>query len=179
MTLTAKQSRFVEEYILDLNASQAAIRAGYSKPTAYSAGPRLLENVEVAVAIDEAKRDRSVRTNTDADWVLNRLRDELEADLRDIFGDNGELLPIDEWPLIWRKGLVTGIEVEELEVAGKVVGVVRRFKLNDRIRRLELLGKHVAVQAFSDRVEVSVDDAAERKARARAKLDAAMLRVTN
>ncbi len=59
MSLTPRQARFVEEYLLDLNATQAAIRAGYSKKTAYSQGERLLRNVEVAAAVAEAKSARS------------------------------------------------------------------------------------------------------------------------
>ena len=68
--LTAKQQRFVEEYLIDLNATQAAIRAGYSQDTAYSQGQRLLKNVEVSQVVKKSLQERSKRTQIDADWVL-------------------------------------------------------------------------------------------------------------
>lgn len=73
MPLTAKQDRFVQEYLLDLNATQAAVRAGYSAATAYSAGERLLKNVEVRAAIEAAKKARSERTGVTQDRVVAEL----------------------------------------------------------------------------------------------------------
>lgn len=73
MTLTPKQSRFVEEYLVDLNATQAAVRAGYSERTANEQGARLLANVSVAQAIAAAQDERSSRTQMDADQVLREL----------------------------------------------------------------------------------------------------------
>lgn len=65
--LTAKQARFVEEYLIDLNATQAAKRAGYSEKTARAQGNRLLTNVDVEHAIQEAMKARSERTEVDQD----------------------------------------------------------------------------------------------------------------
>src|SRR5205085_1104724 len=73
MPLNDRQARFVAEYLVDLNATQAAIRAGYSARTAYSAGERLLRNVEVAAAIAEAQAARSRRTEVTADRVVLEL----------------------------------------------------------------------------------------------------------
>ena len=73
--LTPKQQTFVEEYLKDLNATQAAIRAGYSPKSAYSTGERLLRNAEVEAAVKQGKRERSERTKVDADYVLTRLHD--------------------------------------------------------------------------------------------------------
>lgn len=70
MSLNARQARFVEEYLTDLNATQAAIRAGYSEKTAYSQGQRLLKNVEVQKHITVAQADRSERTGVTQDYVL-------------------------------------------------------------------------------------------------------------
>ena len=155
MGLTAKQARFVEEYPKDLNATQAAIRAGYSEKTARSAGQRLLTHVDIEKALQKQLADRSKRTQIDADWVLLRLGEEVEADLADIYDDEGALRPIREWPPIWRKGLVAGVDVEEILVDGKKIGVVRKIKISDRIKRIELIGKHVHVQAFRDQVQQS------------------------
>lgn len=73
MALTAKQERFVQEYLVDLNATQAAIRAGYSSKTAYSMGQRLLKNVEVQAAIQKALKDRQARTEITQDTVVEEL----------------------------------------------------------------------------------------------------------
>ncbi len=74
--LTPKQARFVEEYLIDLNATQAAIRAGYSKKTAKQQGQRLLTNVDVQAAVTEAKETRSERTEITQDEVIQGLKKE-------------------------------------------------------------------------------------------------------
>lgn len=170
--LTPKQARFVEEYLKDLNATQASVRAGYSEKTANKQGPRLLEHPAVCAAIDAAKVDRSEQVAIDAMWVLRRLVEEATADLADLYDpDTRELRPIEEWPRVWREGLVQGIEVEELfEGRGedrRQVGLIRKLRLSDRLRRTELIGKHVLIGAFQDIVRhTGFDDLADRLARA-------------
>lgn len=153
--LTSKQQRFVDEYLIDLNATQAAIRAGYSPATAEQQGSRLLSNVKVQAHVTEQQNARSERTRVDADWLLTRLADEAVADVADIYDDHGGLRPLKEWPLIWRQGLIAGLDVEEIREDGAVVGIIKKVKLSDRIKRLELIGKHIDVQAFKDKVEHS------------------------
>ena len=72
--LTEKQGRFVREYLLDLNATQAAIRAGYSKKTAGQIGFELLKKPEIEYALNMARSLRAERTETSADWVIKNLR---------------------------------------------------------------------------------------------------------
>jgi phage terminase small subunit len=168
--LTPRQQRFVESYLLDLNATQAAIRAGYSKRTAQEKGSQLLSHPAIRSAIDARKIERSNETKIAANWVLMRLAAEAEADVADLYGDNGNLKPVHEWPKIWRQGLVQGIEVEELfEGSGddrKHVGTLRKI-------RLELIGKHVNVQAFKEQIEVGgLDALADRLERASKRTDA-------
>jgi phage terminase small subunit len=155
MALTPKQQRFVEEYLVDLNATQAAIRAGYAESGARTEGTRLLADANIAEAVSALKAERSERTRIDADWLLRRLADEAEADMSELYDEHGGLLPVKDWPLIWRKGLVAGLDVEEIREEGAVVGIIRKVKLSDRIKRLELIGKHIDVQAFKDKVEHS------------------------
>lgn len=150
--LTAKQARFVQEYLVDLNATQAAIRAGYSENTARQIGTENLAKPVIADAITSAQASRSKKTGIDAAWVLTRLTEEATADLADILGDNGELRPVSEWPLIWRQGLVAGVDVQENIVDGVKMGQTVKVKLSDRIKRIELIGKHVDIQAFRDQV---------------------------
>ncbi len=151
--LTDKQRRFVEEYLVDLNATQAAIRAGYSKKTARAVGSENLTKPDIQAAVAEAQQARSERTKIDADWVLARLADEADADLADLYDENGGLKPITEWPLVWRQGLVAGLNVDEEFKDGEKLGQVTKIKLSDRIKRVELIGKHVDVQAFAERHE--------------------------
>lgn len=154
--LNAKQMRFVQEYLIDLNATQAAVRAGYSAKTADTQGPRLLDNVGVKQAIADAQYKRSKETAIDAAWVLKRLSAEAEADMADLYDDDGLLKPIKQWPLIWRQGLVAGVDIAEetVTIDGKTErrSVVRKLKVSDRTKRIELLGKHISINAFRDQV---------------------------
>jgi phage terminase small subunit len=126
--LTPKQARFVEEYVLDLNASRAAIRAGYSSRTADVQGPRLLGNVRIKRAIAEATAHRSERTAITADYVLSRLRTIGERCLQ-------------AEPVLDRAGHPTG---------------QWRFDSAGANRAFELLGKHLRL--FVDRAELSGPD---------------------
>lgn len=154
--LTPKQQRFVEEYLVDLNATQAAIRAGYSERNADKQGSELLGKTRVAKAISEAKDQRSEATKIDAEYVLRRLHEENEADLADIYDERtGALKPVHKWPIVWRKGLIQAVDVEEISVGEVVIGKVKKVKISDRIKRTELIGKHVDVNAFKEQVEVS------------------------
>jgi phage terminase small subunit len=152
--LTPKQQRFVDEYLVDLNASAAARRAGYSVRTADAIGRENLGKPTIAAAIAAAKAQRSERTRIDADWVLRTLAEEKAADLADLFDEAGNVLPVREWPVVFRRGVVVGIESFE-EYAGRgedraATGTVRKIKLVDRVKHLELIGRHVDVQAFRD-----------------------------
>lgn len=155
--LTPRQARFVEEYLIDLNATQAAIRAGYSPRTAYRTGADNLRKPQIEIAIAAAQEARSERTQVDADWVLTRLTNEATADLADILDDAGAIKPIKDWPLIWRQGLVAGIDVQEDMIEGVKVGQTVKLRLSDRIKRVELIGKHVDVQAFREQVHNTGD----------------------
>lgn len=155
MSLTPKQQLFVQEYLVDLNATQAAIRAGYSVRTARAVGSENLTKPDIAAAIAEAQTKRAQRTQIDADWLLTRLAEESTADVADLYDEHGGLKPVKDWPLIWRQGLVAGLDVEEIRVEGVVVGSIRKLKLSDRIKRLELIGRHIDVGAFKDKVEHS------------------------
>lgn len=154
--LNARQQRFVDEYLIDMNATQAAIRAGYSEKTAHAIATENLQKPSIREVIDAALDRRSKETQIDANWVLKRLADEATADVNDLYDATGAIKPMSEWPLIWRQGLVAGIEhIEVKDHEGNKTGdVVVKLRLSDRIRRLELIGKHVRVNAFQDVVQV-------------------------
>lgn len=84
MTLTPKQQRFVDEYLVDLNATQAAIRAGYSERNAGKIGPELLGKTRITVAIEAAMKDREARTEITQDMVLQRFWQIATADTNDL-----------------------------------------------------------------------------------------------
>lgn len=148
--LTDKQELFAREYLSDLNATQAAKRAGYSDKTAYSIGQENLKKPEIQDRIAELKAERNERTQVNADYVLRRLVEIDEMDVLDILLVNGELKPITQWPKVWRTTL-SGMDVTEL--AGDAAGLLKKIKWPDKVKNLELLGKHVTVQAFKDNVK--------------------------
>jgi phage terminase small subunit len=160
--MSPKQILFVKEYLLDLNASKACLRAGYSHRNADTMGSQLLRKPQVAAAIAAAKAERSERTMIDAAWLLSHLAEEATADIADLYDDEGNIKPIRSWPKVWRTGLVAGFEVEELfEGRGadkRTIGRLRKVKLADRTRIKELIGKHVDVQAFKEKLEHDVSD---------------------
>lgn len=153
MALTDRQRRFVDACLLCDTAKEAAIKAGYSAKYAEKCANRLMQKPAIAEALAQARAARSERTRVDADWLLRRLADEAEADVADLYDDNGALKPVKDWPAIWRKGLVAGLDVEEITSDGVVIGLVKKLKLSDRTKRLELIGKHIDVQAFREQVE--------------------------
>lgn len=149
--LTPKQQRFVEEYLIDLNATQAYIRAGFSSKLANTNAVKLLQNTTIAKAIAEAQAKREERTQIDSDYVLKRLVEIDQMDVLDIMDDQMKILPLRDWPKVWRQ-YISNIENLELSDAD---GVFKKIKWPDKVKNLELLGRHVSVGAFKDKVEHS------------------------
>ncbi|HHM5065897.1 TPA: terminase small subunit, partial [Pseudomonas aeruginosa] len=156
MALTAKQRRFVAEYLLDLNATQAAIRAGYSKNRASEIGYQLLQKPGITSAIQAAMKERAERTQIDADYVLRRMIEIDQMDLLDIMTDAMELKPVSQWPRVWRQYL-SGFDLAEMfEGRGderEMIGFLKKIKWPDKVKNLELLGRHFGM--FKERVEHS------------------------
>ncbi|WP_289365928.1 terminase small subunit [Pantoea stewartii] len=150
--LTDKQELFAREYLKDLNATQAAIRAGYSEKTANEQASRLLANVNVQNFVASLKAERVEQTGIDAAYVLRRLVEIDQMDVLDILLPNGELKPIKDWPKTWRTTL-SGMDVTEM--SGDDPGFLKKIKWPDKVKNLELLGKHVDVQAFKEKTEIS------------------------
>lgn len=157
--LTAKQQRFVEEYLVDLNATQAAIRAGYSPRSAKQYADELLSRPHIAAAVAAAQAARSERTQIDVDYVLQRMVEIDQMDVLDIMNDDMSLKPVREWPRVWRQYL-SGFDLSELfEGRGderELIGILKKVRWPDKIKNLELLGRHLGM--FKDRVEHSGPD---------------------
>lgn len=170
MKLPPKQVRFAEEYIKDLNGTQAATRAGYSQRTANEQAARLLANVSIQQYVRKLLEERSQEVKIDAAYVLTRLGEIDQMDALDILADDGSVKPIADWPRIWRQ-MISGLDVMEIAQGDEEtrIAVVKKIKWPDKIRNLELIGRHVGVQAFKDRVEHSgsIKGVAERMRRRR------------
>ncbi|EOX5225647.1 terminase small subunit [Escherichia coli] len=171
MALTDKQEMFCREYLVDLNATQAAIRAGYSEKTANEQGAQNLAKLSIAQRIAELKAERNEAVKVDAEYVLRRLVEIDGMDVLDIVLANGELKAIKDWPKVWRTTL-SGMDVTEM--AGDSAGLLKKIKWPDKVKNLELLGKHIDVQAFKEKVEHSgeislIDRIQEARKRARGK----------
>lgn len=167
--LTPRQERFCVEYLVDLNAAQAAARAGYSARTARVQGSALLAQPMVRARVEVLKRERNARVRVEADYVLARLMELDAMDVRDVLDEHGGMLPLAVWPAVWRRSVS---EVEVVEGKGTAIKgtvakgsavkggedlpdgavcsaavVVRKLKWPDRLKVLELIAKHVAAGA--------------------------------
>lgn len=152
--LTPRKRQFVREYLIDLNGAQAAIRAGYSPKGASVTGSQLLADPNIKELITAASNKRAAKTEIDAEWLLRDLAQQAQADVADLYNTDGGIKPVSEWPLVWRQGLVAGIDTAKSDDGV----VVTRIKLADRTKIRELLGKHTTVGAFTDRIELTGRD---------------------
>ena len=134
--LTERDRAFVAEYLKDHNASAAYVRAGYAGKNANVNGPRMLAKAGIASEIEKGIKRVEENAELTASRVLKRLMAIAEADIRQAFNDDGTLKPISEIP----DSLVTAIAGIESDDAK---GDVKKIKMWDKVRALELLGKHL------------------------------------
>lgn len=150
--LTEKQQRFVDEYLIDLNATQAAIRAGYSVKTADKQGSQLLGKTRIAEAVAERMADRSKRTGVNQDRVVLELAKIAFVNVADV---------IDSEDATIKAGATADDTAAIQSVKVKVIptkegeGVEREIRLNDKLKALELLGKHLGM--WNDKLDVNVN----------------------
>lgn len=173
MALTPKQQRFCDEYLIDLNATQAAIRAGYSEKTAYRTGADNLRKPQIEEYI--AKRQKELSRSTEitqervikelaliafsnnADYahvVEKKMKAEVDGALVDVLDEDGK-------PVMYRT--VEPVLTEELtEEQKRALAVIKKgrdgleVKSCDKVKALELLGKHLGI--FTDKIEANVND---------------------
>lgn len=149
MELNGKQDMFCREYLIDLNATQAAIRAGYSAKTANRIAAKLLSKVDIQNRITELKAQRNDEVGITAAYVLRRLVEIDQMDVIDILTESGDLKPIRDWPLCWRTTL-SGLDIQAISGEEGAAALMKKIKWPDKVKNLELLGKHVSVQAFKE-----------------------------
>lgn len=154
--LSPKQLRFCVEYLTDLNATQAAIRAGYSKKTAYSQGQRLLKNVEVQAEISKRQAKRLEKAEITQERVLDEYRKIAFLDIRKAFTEEGNLKPIADLDDD-TAAAVAGLDFEEVFEMSRGhrdhVGNIHKIKLTSKLGALDSLSRYLKM--FTDRVELT------------------------
>ncbi len=148
--LTGKQQQFVDEYLIDLNATQAAIRAGYSTKNADKIGSELLGKTRVAEAISEKMAERSKRTGVNQDRVVLELAKIAFVNAADVI--DPESATIKDGATHDDTAAIQSVKVKVIPgKQGK--GVEREIRMADKLKALELLGKHLGM--FKDKMEIS------------------------
>ena len=142
--LTNKQARFVEEYLVDLNATQAAIRAGYSQKTAYRIGAELLQKTSVSKSIQDSMQKRSAKTEVTAERILEELSKIAFNDVRSIFDEHGALRRIADLDDN-AAACIAGCDIVTVNKGEGEVEHVAKIKMTDKIRALELCGRHIGM----------------------------------
>ncbi len=151
MALTKKQKIFCDEYLIDLNATQAAIRAGYSVESAGSIGNENLKKPEIRACIEKAMAERSKRTGINADRVLRELARIAFVNAADVI--NFDNATIAEGASEDDTAAIASVKVKTIPTADGE-GVEREIRLADKIKALELCGKHLGM--FKDDPESNV-----------------------
>lgn len=156
MALNAKQTKFVNEYLKDLNATQAAIRAGYSKKTAQMQSARLMSNVMVREVLSQKMDKRSARTEISADRVLLELSRLAFLDVRKAFNKDGSLKAIGDLDDD-TAAAVAGLDIVESNASGEKSGALKKIKLSDKKGALELIMRHLGMLTPVAQTDVDAD----------------------
>lgn len=146
--MTQKQKRFIEEYLIDLNATQAAIRAGYSPDTAQQTGSENLSKPVIRAQIDRAMAERSKRTGVNAERVVQELAKIAFVNAAEVIDPKTATVKEDALPED-----TAAIQSVKVKTFGED-GLEREIKMADKIKALELLGKHLGM--FQNNVNVTL-----------------------
>ncbi len=149
--LNERQQRFVDEYLIDLNATQAAIRAGYSVRTANEQGARLLANVSIQSEISKKMAERSRRIGVSQDRIVLELAKVAFINAADVIDPENAM--IREGATIDDTAAIQSVKVKVIPTK-EGEGVEREIRLNDKLKALELLGKHLGM--WNDKMDVNV-----------------------
>ncbi|WP_221897907.1 terminase small subunit [Bathymodiolus japonicus methanotrophic gill symbiont] len=138
----------LSSYMLDFSYPETSQRLGMSSSAIRSI---VDSNREL---LDTMQSERQLRTKVDSDYILASLKELRELNVMDIHRDDGTIKPLSEWPEKWLKG-VNNIEVKEFSGDdGEPIGRVSKLRYPDKVKCLELMGKHVGVKAFSEKIEL-------------------------
>lgn len=144
--MTKKQKRFCEEYLIDLNATQAAIRAGYSPDTAGAIGAENLTKPEIQRAVAKAMAERSRRTGVNAERVVLELAKIAFVNVGNVIDATDATLKTDADPE--DLAAIQSIKVKDMGD----MGIEREIRMADKLKALELLGRHLGM--FNDKIRL-------------------------
>lgn len=149
--MTAKQQRFCDEYLIDLNATQAAIRAGYSVDTAKEIGCENLTKPNIQETIAKAMAERSKRTGVNQDRVVLELAKIAFVNANDLIDAKDASIRTSA-----TEDDLACIQSVKVKTSYTTNGesVEREIKLNDKMKALELLGKHLGM--WNDKIDLNV-----------------------
>lgn len=181
--ITAMQEAYAQEYTkCPENQTQAAINAGFSPNTAAVKASVMMRDERIQKRIAELMEERNKRLRVSADYVLLRLVEIDQMDVLDILNEDGSMKPISSWPKVWRTSL-SALDIATIKTTQAslqkdngeadlsvedVEHILKKIKWPDKVKNLELIGKHVDVKAFKERLEVSgTVTIADRMAKAR------------
>lgn len=153
-----REERFCHEYVIDLNGTRAAIASGFTenRASARVIAARLLADVNVKARIDQLTKEQLQNLDISIEWTLGQMRKLAGFDAASMFDEDGNLIPMDQWTPDIRQA-VAGLEFEEIfEGRGEDrvhVGTLRKVKLVDKTKALEMLGRWQKL--FTDKTELS------------------------
>lgn len=150
MALTAKQQKFADEYLIDLNATQAAIRAGYSPKSAGTNADKLLKNTKIRAYIEARMAEHSRRTGVTQERIIRELA-------RIAFLDPTQLIDMDTAELLTDaaaddRAAIASVKVKTM--SGETEMIEREVRFADKIKALELLGKRFGMWLDKQQVDV-------------------------
>ncbi|MDT8364302.1 MAG: terminase small subunit [Nitrosomonas sp.] len=154
--LTPLEESLCQAYLISKDKSEALRKSkyktnGWSPASINRKAKELFDKVKIASRVAELLEKRSERTNIGADYVLRRLAEIDQMDAMDILDSDGNIKPLRDWPKSWRT-TISGLDLHEI-MSGDTETVIRKIKWPDKIKNLELIGRHVDVQAWRDRIE--------------------------
>jgi phage terminase small subunit len=170
MEIKGRRELFCREYLKDLNATQAALRAGYPPSDARTYASRMMAEEEIQARVSELAAGRNEELNISAKDVLLELLRLLTADLAQAFNDDGSLKPIHEIPIDCRRAIASAESEELFEGRGKDrahIGTLRKVKFWSKDRAIEMLARHLAL--FKDSIGDGLTDLAKAISEARSR----------
>jgi len=158
---SGRHERFANEYVVDFNGQKAAVRAGYAESSARSQASRLLTNDNIIARTEYLKQQVLDEVKYDATQHLKDALAILKFDFRQLYDDNGDMLPPHEWPDDAVMA-VAGIDVSSIRMASSTREDdpmdlwTKRVKFSDKMKALDQIGKNVNVRAFDNTLKLEL-----------------------
>lgn len=157
--LTPLEESLCQAYLVSKDKSEALRNSkyktdGWSPQSINRKAKELFDKVKIQSRMAELIEARSERVNYKADDLLKDLLAVKEMDVLDILNDDGSVKPVREWPKVWRQ-MIGGFNVSEMGGSDGALVVLKQIKIPDKVKNLEMIGRHVDVQAWKDQKELS------------------------